>query len=142
MVVYWVSLWTPIKFTYDDLSSAHLLLMGIGMTSKKYLCACIEYSLPLPRIRRCSPLHTSFTNPPLPFLKYHPFSIPPLPLPLPPPQHYELCACTDPDYDGSGYSSSWRVMPSSSRKGFRSRMYSSYWPLFSTLALMPAVDFC
>lgn len=53
------------------------------------------------------------------------------------PSHYEFCACTDPEYSGSGYKSSLRLTPSSSLKGFRSRRYSSYWPLFSTLALMP-----
>lgn len=39
----------------------------------------------------------------------------------------------------SGYSSSFRLMPISSRKGFSSSRYSSYWWVFSTFALMPKV---
>jgi hypothetical protein len=37
----------------------------------------------------------------------------------------------------SGYMSSLSGMPSSSRSGFNSSRYCWYWPLFSTLALMP-----
>ena len=38
---------------------------------------------------------------------------------------------------GSGYRSSLRLTPSSSRRSFSSSRYSSYWPLFSTFALIP-----
>lgn len=37
----------------------------------------------------------------------------------------------------SGYRSSFKGTPSSSRSGLSSARYCSYWPLFSTLALMP-----
>ena len=40
-------------------------------------------------------------------------------------------------YELSGYRFSLSCTPSSSRIGCSSRRYSSYWPLFSTLALMP-----
>lgn len=36
----------------------------------------------------------------------------------------------------SGYISSLKIMPNSSRNGSSSRRYSSYWPLFSTFALI------
>ena len=42
-------------------------------------------------------------------------------------------------YFSSGYMASLRGMPSSSRIGSSSWRYSAYWPLFSTLALMPAL---
>lgn len=40
-------------------------------------------------------------------------------------------------YEASGYMTSLRLTPSSSRIGCSSCKYSSYWPLFSTFALMP-----
>lgn len=40
-------------------------------------------------------------------------------------------------YFSSGYRFSLSGMPSSSRMGSSSWRYSSYWPLFSTLNLMP-----
>lgn len=41
--------------------------------------------------------------------------------------------------DSSGYRSSFSGMLSSSRRGLSSSRYCSYWPLFSTLALMPVL---
>lgn len=42
-------------------------------------------------------------------------------------------------YFSSGYRSSFSGTPSSSRRGLSSWRYCSYCPLFSTLALMPAI---
>lgn len=40
-------------------------------------------------------------------------------------------------YFDSGNRSSFKVIPNSSRSGFSSCKYCSYWPLFSTFALIP-----
>ena len=40
-------------------------------------------------------------------------------------------------YEASGYMLSFKFTPNSSRMGWSSFRYSSYWPLFSTFALIP-----
>jgi len=40
-------------------------------------------------------------------------------------------------YFDSGYRSSFKLTPNSSRSGLSSSKYCSYWPLFSTFALIP-----